>query len=143
MKLLRIMQSANWSAIDRATQWFLFTLGIAALATWFGSRPAWWLLLPSIAILGAIWYLVYRIVLAFPACPAEELATEGPGEALRAFTATEANVVSAIENLGYNRRSARQAVATAYRGGATTFDALLRASLVRLSSRCASPTSAN
>ena len=51
-----------------------------------------------------------------------------------ARTTLEADVISALLNLGYDRRSAEKAVQEAQRNGAaTSFEALLRASLQQLS----------
>jgi len=62
-------------------------------------------------------------------------AMEAPEEAKPASrTGLEADVISALLNLGYDRRAAEKAVAEVQRDGAgTTFEALLRATLQQLS----------
>ena len=63
-------------------------------------------------------------------------AMEAPEEARPASrTGLEADVVSALLNLGYDRRAAEKAVEEAQRnGGGASFEALLRATLQQLSS---------
>jgi Holliday junction DNA helicase RuvA len=48
-------------------------------------------------------------------------------------TQLEADVISALDNLGYDRRAAEKAVAAAVSGGDANFEAVLRATLQQLS----------
>lgn len=53
--------------IASVTRWFLTAVGLAALVAWFWAQRNWMLAAPAAIVLAGLWYVVYRIEIAFRA----------------------------------------------------------------------------